>query len=221
MGERQMQGAGPVPVLEYSHGFAGPAAAEWRTLCDGVEFRIPAPAVGRQVVPPAAGLFLAIPLAFYTTLGTLYAALNSVPVATLLFGPLALGALLWTLAASKRLIRAARYGAGPTVITTSPQWLTLVSPWLPEDRPYRLPRAAITGVRLDEVNVLPAVVRTVRLRVVLRHEDFFDLKFPWRADFPLANAEWRLHDVLGLGPRNFSPPVAAVNHDTDTCESSS
>jgi hypothetical protein len=227
MGEGQIDAGGPVPevmpVLAYASGLGEAEVPQWVDLPDGVQFCVPPPAVGRQIVVPALGLVVAIPLCFFAALGTVAAATSprgSSPGA-LLLGALAFAAFRFGLGSARRLVRAARSGTRPTVISTSPEWLTLVSPWLPEDRPYRLPRASVTGVHLDEVGVVLVVLRVVRLSVVLRHEDLFNLKFPWRANFPLAGAERRLRDALALGPRNFAPPVAPGRRETDSCESSS
>jgi len=223
MGEGQIDAGGPVaeavPVLPYATGLGEAEMAQWVDLPDGVQFCVPPPAVGRQIVVPGLGLAAAVPLCFFAALGTLAAATSprgSAPGA-LLLGGLTFAAFRFGLGAGRRLVRAARRGNRPTVISTSPEWLTLVSPWLPEDRPYRLPRTSVTGVHLDEVGVMLVVLRVVRLSVVLRHEDLFNLKFPWRANFPLAGAERRLRDALALGPRNFAPPVAAGRPEKDSC----
>jgi hypothetical protein len=227
MGEGQIDAGGPVPqalpVLPYAGGPGEAELPQWVDLPDGVQFCVPPPAVARQIVVPALGLAAAVPICFFAALGTLAAATSPGGSA---FGALLLGALTFVafrfgLGAARRLVRAARSGSRPTVISTSPEWLTLVSPWLPEDRPYRLPRASVTGVHLDEVGVVLVVLRVVRLSVVLRNEDLFNLKFPWRANFPLAGAERRLRDALALGPRNFAPPVASGRRETNSCESSS
>jgi hypothetical protein len=229
VGEGQLEAGGPLPepapVLPYATGLAEDESARWVDLPDGVEFRVPPPAVGRQVVLPAVGLAVAIPVALFGALGTVAAASPGRSggsfVGALVLGGLTVLAVRFGLRAARRLVRAARSGTRPTVISTSPEWLTLASPWLPEDRPYRLPRASVTGVRLDEVGAAPLVLRVVRLSVVLRNEDLFNLKFPWRANFPLEGAEWRLREALALGPRNFAPPVAPGRRDIDSCESSS
>ena len=223
MGEGQMQAGGPVPeatpVLAYAAGLGGDEASRWVDLPDGVEFRVPPPSVARQVVLPALGLVVAVPLSLFCALGTVVAVSpgsnEGSLVGALVLGGLTFLALRWGLRAARRLVRAARSGSRPTVISTSPEWLTMVSPWLPEDRPYRLPRISITGVHLDEVGAVPLVLRVVRLSVVLRNEDLFNLKFPWRANFPLAGAEWRLREALALSPRNFGPPVALGHPDGD------
>ena len=213
--------AAPAPVLTYATARRQMVEAEWSSGPERVELRVPPPAVVWQLVPPSLALAVAFPLFCLGLLVTVGAALGSRVGGAVVFGTLTALSLRCGLRASRRLVRAARHGAKPTAIAVTPERLTLVSPWLPEDRPYQLPRFSITGLRLDEVQTLPGFVRYVRLRVILREEDFFDLRFPWRANFPLAHAEWRLHDALGLGPRNFGPPVAAALRTTDRCANSS
>ena len=104
------------------------------------------------------------------------------------------------LLASRRLVRVAKWGTRSTFVVMSPEWLTLVSPWLPEDRPYRLPRFSITGLRVDEISAVPSVVRFVRLRVILREKDVFDLKFPWRGELPAVARGMAFPRRAGPGP---------------------
>jgi hypothetical protein len=207
------------PVLAYATGATEPDEPVLRETADGIELDLPPPALSRQLVVPAVQVVLAHLLLPFGVVATSLAAFDGPFVAAIIIGALTVLVFTWGRRALKRLVRVARHGRSTTIIGTSGEWLTMTSPWLPEDRPYRLPRASITAVRVDDSTVAPSIVRFVRLRVVLRNEDVFDLRIAARDYLALAPIEARLREALGLGPRNFSPPVAAVHQRPDLCAS--
>jgi hypothetical protein len=201
------------PVLNYVSRVKAPVEpqqrdAEWRELADGIELIVPPPALSRQLFVPAAQLIVATMLVAWGAYGTAFVAIEAERTGPLFVGALTIIVCFWWIRVLRRLNRTLKIGTSATVIGTSAEWLTMTSPWLPEDRPYCLPRASITALRFDDRSMVPSVVRVLRLQVILRNEDVSELRCPWQGNLALADVERRFREALGLGPRNFAPPVA-------------
>jgi len=209
---------GPRPVLAYAGGVAAGTDLEWRQLPDGAELIIPPPPVGRQIVAVVAGW---IASALILTLAAVLVVLASPgTVAVLLLGGVAFWALCWWIQILSRLVRVARHGTMPTVVRTSPHGVTLASPWLPENRPYRFPRASVTGI-LVAPGGSTRLIRFLRLNVVLRKESVFSFSFPWRGEGSVTWIQSRLFEALPLDAEQDSPAPGAVTSTDSPCESSS
>ena len=65
MEEGQINPADGAPVLPYATGRGDDVEAEWKETPDGIEIRIPPPALGRQVVLPSLALAVALPVFFF------------------------------------------------------------------------------------------------------------------------------------------------------------
>jgi hypothetical protein len=182
------------PVLDYADCAAVGAEVEWRALPDGAELIVPPPPLAGQLVVVVLELFGSGVLMLLLVVGLL----GCVPgntIGLMVPGVVAILAVWWWVRIVRRLVRVARYGTMPTVLRTSPQWLTVTSPWLPRNRVYRFGRGSVNRIRITEEGY-PGTIQFLRLHVVMRGDSLSSFRFPWRGGDSAAWIEWRLREAV-------------------------
>jgi hypothetical protein len=181
-------------VLDYADGAEVGAEIEWRELPDGAELVVPPPPLAGQLVVVVLELFGSGLLMLLLVVGLL-GCLPGNTVGLLVPGVVGILALAWWVRIVRRLVRVARRGTMPTVLRTSPQWLTVTSPWLPRNRDYRFGRESVNRIRITEEGY-PGTIQFLRLHVVMRGDSLSSFRFPWRGGDSAAWIEWRLREAL-------------------------
>lgn len=209
------------PVLHYAGATPPPETLQWRWEEDGsVELLIPPPDLWRLAFGPAVGLlaYAAAALAtglFFTAVGPRGG--GAVPIVwAVVVVVLVLVACAGQVATLAGL---ARGGRRPTVIRVTGSVLEVDSPHRPpgiDDGDRRWPRAAVAGVRVDESGAVPALLRFMRLTVLLRDERVFAVRIPWRGGEPLIDVEDRLRAALGLVVSRLAAPTTHASHSAVT-----
>jgi hypothetical protein len=99
------------------------------------------------------------------------------------------------------LVRAARYGRRPTVLTVSATRLILNCPHLSADPQRYWPRNEVVSIRLDPAGGRTGACRFLRVQVVTNSGQVSAARVPWRGAESVAELEDGLRTAMGLPPR--------------------